>query len=63
MAASVWDFLTCAQILVYGIEHQGRANTVGEYALKADSGRKLNSSAMDVVFVTLLHTAVETAIV
>ena len=36
-AASVCDFLTCAEMLMHAIAHMGCANTVRESALKGDS--------------------------
>ena len=33
--------LTCAQMLVHAIAHEGCTDTVGESALKVDSGRKI----------------------
>ena len=40
MAASVCDFLTCAQMLMHATAHIGCANTVRESALKCNSWRK-----------------------
>ena len=41
VAASVWDFLTCAQMLMHAITHGGCTDTVRVSALKVAPGRKL----------------------
>ena len=41
MAASVWDFLSYAQMLMYAIAHGGCTDTVRASAQEADSGRKI----------------------
>ena len=43
-AASVCDFLTCAEMLMHAIAHMGCANTVRESALKGDSLGEKNLS-------------------
>ena len=47
VAASVWDFLTCAQMLRHVIEHGGCTDTVRELALEVDSGRKIPCHTRD----------------
>ena len=41
MAADVWDFVTCAYMLMHAIAHGGCSTTTRESALKVDSGRKI----------------------
>ena len=41
MAASVWDFLTCAQLLMHAIAHGVCTDTVRESALEVYAGRKI----------------------
>ena len=47
MAASVWRFLNCAQMLLHAIAHGGCTDTVRESALEADSGRKIPCRTVD----------------
>ena len=41
MAARVWEFLTCAQVLMHAIAHGGCTDTVRESAMEIYSGRKI----------------------
>ena len=40
-------FLMCTQILMHVITHRGFADTVSEFALKVDSGRKITCRSRD----------------